>query len=80
MRCCRIRCTRKSSVGVLNPTEDTFDKTITPLLAEAYEIIASRHARRVQIPSCVTQVASWTRDWMFVGIRDPCDPGRFGRT
>ena len=36
----------QSFVSVLNPTPETFDKTIKPLLAEAYEIVASRHARR----------------------------------
>lgn len=36
----------QSYVSVLNPTEATFDRTIKPLLAEAYEIVATRHARR----------------------------------
>ena len=36
----------QSYVSVLNPTEETFDKTIKPLLAEAYSIVSTRHAQR----------------------------------
>ena len=36
----------QSFVSVLNPTAQTFDRTIKPLLAEAYVMVESRHAPR----------------------------------
>ncbi len=39
----------QSFVCVLNPSPETFD-TVKPLLAEAYSIVATRHARRQATP------------------------------
>jgi Family of unknown function (DUF6194) len=36
----------QSSVCVLNPGAETFKRTVKPLLAEAYETVAKRHATR----------------------------------
>ena len=36
----------QSFVSILNPSRQTFETTVKPLLAEAYESVASRHSAR----------------------------------
>ena len=37
---------RQSWVCVLNPSDETFQKAVQPLILEAYNIVVKRHARR----------------------------------